>query len=675
MAIYKYNDKEKQLQKFASLVEYDLSNKTLRVDGQDVSIAADIDSTTISTSISSFLSSNLSSILSNNYYSSDDIISILNQYYTSSEICSILSSYYNKIDYPNGLHMKVVEQLPENARDDTLYFVVGQEPPDYGNLPLNHDELLKDHLALINLCDGYPLRFESNYSATKIQMTYDGKKYFCAHSIIAKNVCYLKGDIYNGSRQLLLPNGDSQYPHPILYSIDMRGDQPVKIAGKLAAIKSKDFNINNSCIFYGYSGSIGNHYLIDVSEVVLRDNDVPFSNASAFINSLNLQYAQKSLSSKLSENCYNSLFSGCRLLCTPPELPVTELCAGCYTNMFYDCYSLTSVPELLATTLADSCYKGMFAQCSSLLSAPKLPAMTLANSCYEGMFLNAKFLNNRSIKLPAKNLCSNCYSNMFRNSNISSIEVSFTEWEEYTEGYSPTMRGWVYDLARNDNLQPFYGYYSGVFRCPSTLGNNITIRRDTDHCPETWLVVNTDVQKYLVFSSYPSTKTQIIMVKPTEGEYLDNISIDLEYSYDANTWYPFIINTTGNSYPQLSVGAFLNGEIHSQCYIRAGSSGNSRFTTSDKFTSHNTCYHFKMFSESGGDNNIIVYGNLSAIFGSKMDQNATYFPAANLFYGCSSIVNISELSIPDTSSFGDDAKMFEECTRISGYYLKEYKRY
>ena len=107
-----------------------------------------------------------------------------------------------------------------------------------------------------------------------------------------------------------------------------------------------------------------------------------------------------------------SLFNGCRVLTSAPELPAKTLADNCYKNMFNYCTSLTSAPVLPATTLADLCYGSMFYYCTSLTSAPVLPATTLANSCYDSMFSGCKSLTSAPV-LPATTLKNSCYDSMF----------------------------------------------------------------------------------------------------------------------------------------------------------------------------------------------------------------------------------------------------------------------
>lgn len=116
----------------------------------------------------------------------------------------------------------------------------------------------------------------------------------------------------------------------------------------------------------------------------------------------------------LSENCYRSMFYGCRSLTTAPTLPATSLAEYCYSSMFYGCSSLVNVPSTLpATTLANYCYDNMFRNCTSLTTAPTLPATTLKQYCYRSMFYGCTSLTTAPV-LNAKTLVAACYNYMFR---------------------------------------------------------------------------------------------------------------------------------------------------------------------------------------------------------------------------------------------------------------------
>ena len=115
---------------------------------------------------------------------------------------------------------------------------------------------------------------------------------------------------------------------------------------------------------------------------------------------------------KLAEDCYYQMFSGCTNLTAAPELPATTLENSCYRDMFWSCTKLTSAPELPATTLANYCYYGMFEKCTNLTSAPELPANTLKLNCYNYMFYGCTNLASAP-ELPATILANYCYFGMF----------------------------------------------------------------------------------------------------------------------------------------------------------------------------------------------------------------------------------------------------------------------
>ena len=115
---------------------------------------------------------------------------------------------------------------------------------------------------------------------------------------------------------------------------------------------------------------------------------------------------------KLTENCYDSMFSGCTKLSRAPELPATELAAYCYRYMFRYCNSIQTAPELPATNLKTGCYSYMFVSCPNLTTAPALPATTLTNYCYQSMFEGCTNLTTAPA-LPATTMRAECYRAMF----------------------------------------------------------------------------------------------------------------------------------------------------------------------------------------------------------------------------------------------------------------------
>ena len=133
-----------------------------------------------------------------------------------------------------------------------------------------------------------------------------------------------------------------------------------------------------------------------------------------------------------------SLFNGCSVLTSAPELPATKLAEKCYASMFKGCTNLETAPALPATYLAGYCYFYMFADCKNLNTAPELPATHLALFCYYGMFQGCSSLQ-KAPDLSATDLQYNCYTNMFNGcTNLTSVtmlapsdQISgdyFTDW-------------------------------------------------------------------------------------------------------------------------------------------------------------------------------------------------------------------------------------------------------
>ena len=176
----------------------------------------------------------------------------------------------------------------------------------------------------------------------------------------------------------------------------------------------------------------------------------------------------------LAQSCYYRMFTGCSKLSTAPSLPATTLAYACYSTMFAGCTSLTTAPNLPASTIADRCYQSMFSGCTHLSSVPStLPATTLATACYRGMFASCYALRDAP-ELPATTLYPNCYELMFKAcQNLSSINVSFTDWNTPTSGTNQ----WVQGVNTR----------TGVFTKPSQLA---TQQGDNSRIPLGWTVIN-----------------------------------------------------------------------------------------------------------------------------------------------------------------------------------------
>lgn len=143
---------------------------------------------------------------------------------------------------------------------------------------------------------------------------------------------------------------------------------------------------------------------------------------------------------ELQQLCYFSMFSGCTALTEAPKLPATKLAHSCYCEMFKGCASLVNAPDLPATTLNPSCYSRMFIDCIALTGAPELKAMKMENASYHSMFKGCTSLVNAPA-LPATTLNDNCYISMF--SGCKSLETA-------PELGAKKLRGWCYQLMFED---------------------------------------------------------------------------------------------------------------------------------------------------------------------------------------------------------------------------------
>lgn len=137
----------------------------------------------------------------------------------------------------------------------------------------------------------------------------------------------------------------------------------------------------------------------------------------------------------LKDYCYNSMFEGCTSLTKAPDLPATELKTRCYEAMFKGCTKLTEAPKLSAKVLGWFCYQSMFDGCTSLVEAPALPATTLQPSCYSYMFANCESLKIAPV-LNAEELVSTCYYSMFLNcKKLESVIMLATSVAAYASSY------------------------------------------------------------------------------------------------------------------------------------------------------------------------------------------------------------------------------------------------
>lgn len=120
---------------------------------------------------------------------------------------------------------------------------------------------------------------------------------------------------------------------------------------------------------------------------------------------------------------YDSMFSNCTSLVTPPNLPATSLGEYCYKGMFYNCTKMENPPEFPSSMSTNrACCEGMFNSCKKLKATPNLPATYVANRCYADMFADCWELTSVPSILPATSLDIGCYYEMFK--NCSKLEIA-----------------------------------------------------------------------------------------------------------------------------------------------------------------------------------------------------------------------------------------------------------
>lgn len=265
--------------------------------------------------------------------------------------------------------------------------------------------------------------------------------------------------------------------------------------------------LTNYCFEFMFSGCKNLKYAPQLPATTLERECYcgMFYNCSSLINAPELP------ATTLRPYCYSSMFLNCSNLVNAPELPATTLLRNCYAQMFYGCKSLKSAPELPATTLNTACYSSMFSGCTSLINAPELPAITLADNCYQSMFYGCTSLVTAP-QLTATTLAANCYKQMFYNcSKLNYIKVNFTNWGNGTQ-----TANWLHGVAA-----------SGTFDAPSQL----PLVFDDSHVPANW--------------DMPNHKNMIIVEsqKMLQANINTQINYQIVYTISPNTLIPsFSVN-------------------------------------------------------------------------------------------------------------------------------------
>ena len=170
-----------------------------------------------------------------------------------------------------------------------------------------------------------------------------------------------------------------------------------------------------------------------------------------FSGCTSLTAAPKLKATTLASYCYSYMFSGCTSLTAATELKATTLADNCYDNMFRGCTSLTDAPELKATTLAYECYYSMFYGCTSLTDAPALKATTLAYECYCGMFEGCTSLTDAP-ELKATTLADECYYSMFNGCTKLSTVTMLAPSDQISKA-SNCCYNWLYNAGTDETVK------------------------------------------------------------------------------------------------------------------------------------------------------------------------------------------------------------------------------
>ena len=311
---------------------------------------------------------------------------------------------------------------------------------------------------------------------------------------------------------------------------------------------------------------------------------------------------------------FYSLFWGCKVLTTAPELPAKELASNCYGFMFYHCQALTEAPELPATTLAYMCYEEMYDSCIALTKAPTLPAENLTDCCYQNMFYNCINLSSVTIKatdVSAKKCLLNCLTNA--GTAATSRTLTLASDEVYTAMVS---KGYVPDLWKKADKY-------------DNNGNEIGAEATTDI-------------PYVTFSAASGQTFSMTFNSFTlgSGEYF-------EYSVGGDKWVRF------------------TGTVSNVAF--GGAKGNLRLRgkSSNGTATNNTTYCSKIsFSDAnvpvkctGDIRTLINYADYST-------DNTGTAKFCYLFSGCTQITSAPELPAKTLANYCY-RYMFNGCTNLS----------
>lgn len=146
----------------------------------------------------------------------------------------------------------------------------------------------------------------------------------------------------------------------------------------------------------------------------------------------------------LNLNCYLMMFEGCTSLTNTCDLNATTLAGGCYRRMFNGCTSLVDVTDIPATDIVFMACEQMFNGCTSLVVAPAITILdTTGGSSCIGMFHGCTSLTDISgVDLSSVSaINSNAFDHMFKGcENLEHLPTGYTIGTQNTTVYSAGCR-------------------------------------------------------------------------------------------------------------------------------------------------------------------------------------------------------------------------------------------
>lgn len=180
-------------------------------------------------------------------------------------------------------------------------------------------------------------------------------------------------------------------------------------------------------------------------------------------------------SEKLSASCYASIFSGCSALTKAPDLPAENVPASAYSSMFKSCSSLEEMPQISAKTVELYGMSGMFAECSKLTKVKGLciETFTGTNNC-DHMFTKCTKITEAT--LPATTLANQCYSGIFE--GCSSLKNVTLKVKDFNNGILTPFKGWLVSTAETGTVHIRKGLSDETKTAISLPNNNWTFEED-----------------------------------------------------------------------------------------------------------------------------------------------------------------------------------------------------